>query len=475
MSRRLVWGVGDSVVSSVATFIVGVYATRTLTLEELGAYGLFFAGSIVLATGFSAQLFFLPAEVALAEHTPDEQIATLPRTALMGLPIAAATSGVAGLACAAILGFDVDPILAFGAIATGAAWPIQDHLRRLLHQVGASGTASAISIVQLLIVTSVVLEGIAFDASPVVVPFTALLTANVGSAIFGLWLALQARRRARGERPRLRSVVAVGKWLVVAGQAEQIGAFVALASLNWLAGRSALGEYETARLLAQPMIVLSFGLQNFLRGPAMAAVAARDREAGRRTANGYLWLLGGAAVAYALVAGIEWPGNPFVSFFPAAYGLDGMVALTILAAAVMQSKGIYGLQALAGKQERELARVTLPNAPVAPVVVTALAVPLGAYAVPVGTVADRALWQLRFRPVFNSLFDPDPADDAASHDRPASPDGHVPSAIEPLPELEQPPPRSVSNGLAHPVHGASDAASGPGDGSAPHVVGDDEP
>lgn len=411
MNRRLAFGIGDSVVSSLATFLVGVYATRTLPLEDLGAYGLFFAGSVMLVSGFVAQFYFLPAEVALVDLPVDEQVATLPNTALRGVPISIATSLVVGLAAAAILGFDVDPALAVTAVATGAVWPVQDHVRRLLHQVGESDRALGISVVQIVTTAVVLGVGISIDAAPTAIPFTALLVANVASSSVGLWIGHRRQRRAPAHSPDMRAVVDVGKWLVVAGQAEQIAAFVALGILSWIAGRAALGEYEAARLVAQPMVVLSFGLQNFLRGPAMTSVKNRDRAAGRRTANTYLWLLGVAAVGYALVAGVEWPGNPLVRLFPAAYGLTGMVAFTILAAALMQSKGIYGLQGLAGGKERDLARIAIPNAPVMPVTVALLAAPLGAYAVPLGTMADRVFWQVRFRPIFTSLFAHDPSND----------------------------------------------------------------
>ena len=65
MRRRLVTGVADSMIASLATFLIGAYAARQLDLTELGAYGLLFAVSLVIASGVMAQGYHLPIEVLL--------------------------------------------------------------------------------------------------------------------------------------------------------------------------------------------------------------------------------------------------------------------------------------------------------------------------------------------------------------------------------------------------------------------------
>ena len=80
LRRSALWAVGDSALASMATFVIGLYVCAVLSLEELGAYGVMFVSTFVLASATVTQLFFTPVEVDLVERDPDAQLAAVARS-----------------------------------------------------------------------------------------------------------------------------------------------------------------------------------------------------------------------------------------------------------------------------------------------------------------------------------------------------------------------------------------------------------
>ena len=185
--------------------------------------------------------------------------------------------------------------------------------------------------------------------------------------------------------------------------------------MRLIVGTEALGHYEAARLLAQPMMVLAFGLQSVLRPGVMDAAMRRDVHTARRLREPSSGSCRSPPVSYGLVAGVQWPGNPLPGLFPNAYQLQWIVLAMILAVAFQQSTGIFSLQAIAARRERDLVRLQVPNSPVYPTTAALLAGPLGAYAMAVGIVADRLTWWIRFRPILTRIYRPGAVGDFAPH------------------------------------------------------------
>lgn len=397
-------GVADSMVASLATFLVGIYATRRLDLDELGAYGLLFAASLMIVSGLMAQLYLTPAEVLLHESEPRTQLASLPASTIRGWLLAAPLSIAAGLLVWVILGTEVATGLVVTAVVMGVLSPNQDHVRRVLHQSYRSFVALLVSFIQLVVVSGVLGIAILADWPPTWVAFGALATANLVSTLAGLAMARIIGAGARKVRVALGEIVRFGRWLVVAFQTEQWAAFLALSILSWIAGTEALGEYEAARIVTQPIMVAAFGLQSVLRAPAMDAAMRGDGSAARRPTLTYLSVLAALGIGWAVVAGIEWPGNPLPDLFPNAYAQTGLVSALALSTVLLHAPPIFSLQILAARQERALLRLHLPNAPIEPTIALLLSTPLGSLMMPVAIAVERIVLFVRLRPVMRTIY-----------------------------------------------------------------------
>ena len=397
-------GIGDSLTASMATLLVGIYAARRLDLVELGAYGLLFAASLLIVSGLMAQLYCTPAEVLLHEMEPRVQLRSLSASTIRGWALAVPLSAAAGLLVWVILGADVPIGLLATAVVMGALSPNQDHVRRVLHQTSHSFVALSMSIIQFAVVGGVLGVAILFGWPRTWVPFGSLAAANLVSTVAGLAMARSLGAGEERARIALREIVRFGRWLVVAFQTEQWAAFLALSILGWIAGTEALGEYEAARIVTQPIMVAAFGLQAVLRAPAMNAAMRADRQAAVRPTVTYLGLLATLGIGWAVVAGIEWPFNPLPDLFPNAYAQTGLVVALALASVVLHTAPIFSLQILAARRERELLRLHLPNAPIEPSIALALSAALGPLVMPLAIVVDRAVLLVRLRPVMRRVY-----------------------------------------------------------------------
>ena len=333
LTRALPAGLLDAGSAALATFVTGVYAANYYDREsgELGVYALFFAIFLVAAI-VPFKLAFLPGEVRLLSLPKAEQLGGFRLTLPAGVPVALAGSLVALLAL--IPAGDAESSLliplAITTVITGFLSPIQDHVRRVMHQAGRSWLAATTSIVQLSTAIVAIGVAIAIDIDKAWIPFGALVVANTISTSTGLYLAHRNSQPAHGARYRLRSLGVSGRWLAGYGLLPVGATFVAASIVALVAGKDILGSAEAARVASRPVLVFMAGLAAIMNPPSLIAGRDRNRAEGRRL-SGIAWrLMLVFGVAMFLWMGFDWVGNPMVWLVEEAFTVEFLTAATIL-------------------------------------------------------------------------------------------------------------------------------------------------
>jgi O-antigen/teichoic acid export membrane protein len=384
-------GLLDAGFASLATLGVGVYAARTLAASELGAYALFFS-AFLFAAVVPNQLVLVPAEVATLPVARIQRLGLLRQTWRLGVPTAVAAAAVTAAAAAAAAKAPRDLVLPLAVSTTvcGAVSPLQDHLRRVLHLAGVSWRAACVSAVQLLAVAGF-LGVFALAGVPAAWrPFGALALANVVSLTSGFALARRERRAFAVPRSRVRDAMQSGRWLLLI-EATMTGAmFLSAVAITHLASPAAVGHAEAARIVAQPVFVLTVGLATVLAPRSMEAAAARDRLAARRVLLPFTLLLVAASLAYGAVTVTRWPGNPVGVLVPPAYVVPGLVPFTVLALLFHSVAVMLRGELLGGGWARVLPRVGAV-AGVLQCLAAVTAVSIGALARPLGMALSGAV------------------------------------------------------------------------------------
>jgi O-antigen/teichoic acid export membrane protein len=377
-------GLLDAGFASLATLGVGVYAARTLTDSDLGAYALFFS-AFVLAAVVPSQLVLVPAEFATLPVARIERLGLLRQTWRLGLPTAVIAAVVAALA--AILGAKAPSNLllplAVGTVACGVFSPLQDHLRRVLHLAGVSWWASCVSAVQLLSVAGY-LGLFALAKVPTVWrPFGALALANLTSLAIGFLLARRELHAFVLPRFQVGEAIRSGRWLVLVEVATAGAMFLSAVGITHLSSPAALGYAEAARIVAQPILVLTTGLTAVLGPRSMEAAAARDRLAAGRVLLPFTLLLVLVSLAYGAVTVTQWSGNPVGVLVPQAYAVSGLVPFTVFALMLNGGAMVFRSELLGGGWARVLPQVGTVAA-VLQCLAAATAVSIGGFARPLG-------------------------------------------------------------------------------------------
>ncbi len=364
LTRRLwlVAGVGDAGLASLATFVVGAYAVRVLDPTTLGAYALAFR-AVFLCAVIPTQLLFVPSEVLVVAVPESERLQYLRQTLNLGVPpalLAAFLASAWSLFAPASIPTEVVLGLTVGAIVVAFVSPVQDHIRRLLHAGGRSGAAMTVSASHVAATLGALLVCHAVGVPSWWIPLGVLAIGNTVSLALGVLLAATAGPgRDRTMDLGLVRIVQSGKWLVLVGLLEPGAGFVTSTLLSHLAGPAALGYAEAARVVAQPLIVLAWGLSSVL-GPRLVAAAGKgELEAARRTSGRFgaiVWLVGGLFV---VLFGYSWRGNPLSWFLPTAYAIGGLVLLTCLAHLADALVYPYRYEMLGARREPTLFRIEL--------------------------------------------------------------------------------------------------------------------
>jgi O-antigen/teichoic acid export membrane protein len=378
-------GVMDAGLASLASFGSSLYAARSLSASELGAYALFFS-AFLLAALVPTHLTLMPAQIFTVGATKRQRLGLFEQTWALGLPLSA-TAALVASAAAAFLAADASADVRWGLAVTMAACatvsPLQDHIRRTLHLARSSWTAALVSLIQLVTV-AVVLAAMTMGAIPPIWrPFGALALANVVSLGAAFFMTRRERGRAELHRYRLPQLVKSGRWLLVLELTPTLASFLAYALITQVAGASALGYAEAARIVAQPLYVLMMGL-NYSLGPrSMEAGAARSLEQAQRIAHPYMRILLGAAILYGSVTAIPWPGNPLGTLIPKAYVVAGLVPASVLAYLLLGLPSAYRFELFGSRNIRPLPLVGMA-AGVCQCLTSFLVVWIGPFARPVG-------------------------------------------------------------------------------------------
>lgn len=400
--RRVVpAGVLDAGFGSLATFLVGVAATRVLDAGALGIYALFFS-AVFLSGEVPRQLFFFPAEVLSLGHDLPTRARMWARTGRWGVAPSLLTGLVAvGVAVvgAPDLGGDILVPLAVTAVAVATVTSLQDHVRRLLHLAGRSWSAVVVSLVQLVAVATLLVVGAASSIDEAWLPLGALAVANGVSLLAGTRLLARAGAGATPPDVRPGDLTRIGRFHLVIGAAPALAGFGVALLVSRLAGAEALGHAEAARLVAQPLLVLGLGLAAVLGPRAAEAGARHDRAAADAVGRPFALLLLLGAVPYLLYTGWDWSGNVVAALVPEAYAVRGLVAASIVAAALNSLVLARYTELIGARRERRLAAGELVLSPLQ-CVAAAAASGLDAFARPIAWCVyggAKVLWYRRVR------------------------------------------------------------------------------
>ena len=404
---RIVPGVIDSGLSSLATFSVGLFATRELEPAALGGYALVFT-AFGLASIIPDQLVFSTLEVDAVRHPLQSRLALLRRSLRIGM-VAAIVPAICLVAWPLFaprgIPAQVITALTVSGVASAFVSPLQDHLRRMLHIAGTSWLAARVSVVQLLVAATTIGVFTVAALPPWWAPFTALALANSVSLTTGIWLARRHEVDSALHVPRLRvaDVLSSGRWLLVAGVVPNVAAFLASAIVGAMAGAAALGYAEAARVAGQPLLVLSAGLAATLGPRITAAAQQQDAAEARRVTRVYRTLIISISVLYLAVAAVSWRFNPLAWLMPRAYTVAGLVAITAIAH-MLHAIAFPGRFAMLGAgQSRTLASIETVGA-IARVGVSTTAMVLGVFAVPWGVLAVGLVRLWSYRLVLGRYF-----------------------------------------------------------------------
>lgn len=419
--------------SSLATFVIGLFAARELSVELLGAYALVFS-AFQLAAVVPCQLVFTPLEVATIGEPPEHRLRLLRHTLALGfLPSLLPALAVVGWVLVVPPGIPAPVVVALtltGA-ATALVSPIQDHLRRMLHIAHASWYAVAVSAVQLLVCVAGTALFLLTRLPEWWAPFGVLGSANLLSLAVGLLLARRSEGSPTGlARWHLRDIARSGGWLLVVGVIPFGTAFFASTLVAQLAGAAQLGFAEAARICGTPVWVLALGLSATAGPRIVAAAQKRDRAAARAATRTFTLLVSALGLSYFLIVGHRWAWNPFALLIPKAYVESGLVAVTVAGQLVLGIAYASRFEMLGAARERGIAVIELLGNSGRAAVALAAAV-LGAYVLPLGLLVLGVARYAGCRFDLRTLYRP-----ARSPQRPGAPPGRDLEPIRPESDRE---------------------------------------
>jgi hypothetical protein len=385
-------GVVDAGLASLATFVVGLVAATRLDAAALGAYALFFT-AFLLAAVIPAQLLLLPVEINALDLPASDRTRVVGRSLGLALPLSAVTA-IVTVAVAAFLtrGLSADVVtpLALGAAGSAILSPLQDHVRKMFHLAGTSWRAALMSCLQLAGASAAIGLLTLGGAAPPWIPLTALAAANAVSLTGGLFLRRCGPASAVVPMLRLRPLLVQGRLLLVVGGVPVVATFVVAAMVTRLAGPEPLGFAEAARVLCQPLLVLSMGLGAVIGPRSMESGARHDSVQAQRYATAFMLLMGAATIPYAVLTVSPWTRGSLAAVLPGAYAVPGLILLTLLGNALYGIVTPYRSELMGARRERGLAGVEVAGA-TGQCLVAVAAGALHAYARPAATVVQGAV------------------------------------------------------------------------------------
>ena len=278
-------------------------------------------------------------------------------------------------------------VLGLTTAAAVALSPLQDHLRRLLHLLGLSWSAVAVSAVQAVSVGAALgmLHG---RVDPLGIPFLALALANLlslsaAAILLGRRLIRDPEAGESASLPGLGTLLGSGRWLLGAQLSGAAAAFLAATVVGRWGSMEALGLADAARIVARPVLVLTTGLTAVLGPRLMRAGVNRSDDDGRGVGSLYRRAILLSVSAYVLFFGWSHGLNPLSWLVPAAFEVPLLVLATCLANGLLGSVIPARFEAIGGGQARALLRVDL-RAAMVQVSSAALAGLTLAFTIPIG-------------------------------------------------------------------------------------------
>ena len=368
----------DAGIAALATFVVGVYAVRVLELESLGVYALVFSG-VLLTSEIPNQLVFTPllAEVARWDRVERASAARLGLVkGALPMLISAVLMCVVFLFLPRSLSTAETLILLISGGLAAASQAAQLYLRRLQYYSGYS-VRSLIAAFLRLVGSGAALLFLSGRFPSVAVPLSSLAFGNLVAIAF---LIL----RTGGPPGRtVHGVLSRGSFLLVSVVGMRGAVFLGSYVIFRLAGASALGYAEAARVVAQPVVVLGLGLlltsEPLIVGHSLTS--RLDRLVSVR--RFHLLALAAGTIVYLTVAACACGWNPMFHLLPAAYVIPGLVVVAVAAASIQAAARPFRAELIAQRLEK---KVLLSSAPamVAILGISFLAADIGAFALPVG-------------------------------------------------------------------------------------------
>jgi O-antigen/teichoic acid export membrane protein len=400
------FGVLDYGLSSLATFLIGLYAARTLDPASLGVYALCFR-AVFLGGIVPSQGVFLPAENLVTALPLGQRLSLMRHTLRLGATTAAVSA--LGMSLWVILAPPLAPWaaltgLTITGVVTAFASPVQDHVRRMLHLGGASQIAALVSAVQFgMVVVSLVICAAA-GVSIWWAPLGTLAVANLVSLAVGV-------RHARRHGPRTGTNAVLsrgeirrsGRWLVLLGVLDAGAIFMVAALVAHIAGAAALGYAEAARIAANPVLVLAWGLSAVLRARSVRAGRELNAEQARKISRTFGGILALAGAASLTLFTTNWWGNPMGWLLPNAYVIPGLVGLSILAYLANGFGFPYWWELVGARLERSIAKAEI-KANVLRTFLAGTAVVTHAYAVPLSLLGFGVGRWLGFHRILTVLY-----------------------------------------------------------------------
>lgn len=378
-------GVADAALSSLATFVAGLIAANILGDAELGIYAVFFT-AFNLGQVIANNLIFVPAEVVTVSWPEEARTRVLGQSIKYGIMpsvVGTLAIGIATLITWNIAASDVVIPLAITTAATTLVWPVQDHVRRILHIANRSWAAASVSIAN-FVATAVAIGGLLFlGVADEWIPFGALALSNLVSLTHGLILARPSTSGARApEQLRPRELVRSGGWLMLGVGIPAVAAFAVATIITLGAGAEAMGYAEAARIVAHPILVLGTGLGYVIGPRIMRGAIDRDESVARRHHRRFNTFLVSVAALYAAVVGFKWAGNPMAFLVPDAYHVSWLVVATIFANIFRGTLGLVIQELTAARRVRTIALVSAVSVPLQ-IAAAFTAVFTGAFARPI--------------------------------------------------------------------------------------------
>jgi O-antigen/teichoic acid export membrane protein len=387
--RDLPAGLFDAGFASLATFLTGLAAVNLLGGVDLGVYAVFFAAYFA-ATVVPQTLVYTPSESIDVGRPLDERLDDVISSLKVGIAPTLAASVVILVAAVSVAGDtnrEVTTALAVTAVTALFVSPAQDHVRRLLHIARRSWSAASLSGVQLVMVAVSLAAMIALEVPAAWIPFGALTVANTTTLGLGLLVTRSGHQNVPGDGMSFKNLARSGRWLLATAFVPKATLFVGSVVIVRLAGPEAMGFTEAARVAAQPILVVAAGLSAVLGPRGMSAAISRNLAQARHHHRIYVSLIVGTGIAYLAVAGHAWAGNPMMRLIPAAYVVEGLVAVTIVANIILGSMRQYRNELMGGRKEVQLARISLLTSPLLLLGAASAAV-TGAFAQPIGLIME---------------------------------------------------------------------------------------